>query len=121
MIPGLRNLKAGSVILLDRIELYSKLLAVETKIETALVVRRLMWVGIGAIFGLFALAMAHLAVISFFWFTEYRVVSVAGVLLIDIIIAGIALYKATRPPEAEAFAVTKHQLAEDMKFLKETL
>lgn len=121
MIKGLRNLKANVAILVDRIELYSKLLAAEAKIETALVVRRLVWVGIGAVFALFAIAMAHMAIITFFWHSEFRVIAVGGILLLDVLVAGIAFYSATRPAEQESFAVTKHQLAEDMKFFKETL
>ena len=49
MITGLRNLKANAAMLLDRVELYSKLVAAETKIETSLIIRRLIWVGVGAV------------------------------------------------------------------------
>ena len=93
-------------MLLDRVELYSKLVAAETKIETSLIIRRLIWVGVGAVFALFALAMAHTAILAFFWHTEFRVWAVAGVLLVDVVIAGIAIYMASRPAKEEAFAVT---------------
>ncbi len=121
MITGLRNLKANVAILLDRVELYSKLIAIEAKIERSVIARRLVWVGVGTVFALFAVAMAHMAILSFFWYTDYRVLTVAAVLLLDIIIAAVALYKASRPPKEEAFAVTRHHLAEDIKFLKDTL
>ena len=121
MITGLRNLKANVAILLDRVELYSKLVAAETKIETSLIIRRLIWVGIGALFAFFALAMIHTAILAFFWHTEFRGWAVVAVLLLDILIAGIAIYTASRPSKEEAFAVTKHHLAEDIKFLKESL
>lgn len=121
MITGLRNLRAGSAVLLDRVELYSKLLAAETKIETTLIVRRLVWAGIGAIFGLFALAMAHMAVIASFWHSDYRVWAVGAILLLDIVVAALALRMASKSSEQEPFAVTKHQLAEDIRYLKESL
>lgn len=121
MISGLRNLKANTAIWLDRIELYSKLLAAETKIETTLIVRRLIWVGVGAVFGLFAVAMMHMAVITYFWHSEYRILAVAAVLLLDVVITGVAFYLASKPSTQEPFAVTKYQLAEDFKYLKDSL
>ncbi|MGM8226283.1 phage holin family protein [Cellvibrio sp. ARAG 10.3] len=121
MITGLRNLKANAAMLLDRVELYSKLVAAETKIETSLIIRRLIWVGVGAVFALFALAMAHVAILASFWHTEFQAWAVAGVLFVDVVIAGLAIYMASRPAKQEAFAVTKHHLAEDIKFLKESL
>lgn len=121
MFNGLRNLKAITAALLDRLELYPKLLAVEAKIERTLLVRRLVWASIGALFAIFAIAMIHIAVIGFFWPSEYRILAIAGVLLIDTLIASIALYMASRPALQEPFAVTKHQLSEDIKFMKDSL
>lgn len=121
MINGLLNIKAISRVVLSRLELYSKLMAVEAKIETALVVRRLMWAGVGMIFGFFALAMVHIAIIGHFWDTEYRLIALTAILLVDGIAAAMSLYIASKPSEHEAFAVTKHQLSEDVKFVKESI
>jgi uncharacterized membrane protein YqjE len=121
MINGLRNIKAISRVLLGRLELYSKLLAVEAKIETTLVVRRLVWAGVGIVFGFFAIAMIHTAILGHFWGTEYRLAALIAVLLTDGLIAGVSLYIASKPAKQEAFSVTKHQLAEDIKFVKESI
>lgn len=121
MINGLRNIRTISRTLLSRLELYSKLLVIEAKIETALVVRRLVWVGVGMVFGFFALAMIHAAILGYFWGTEYRLIAFALVLLVDGLIAGVSLYIANKPSEQEAFAVTKHQLGEDIKFVKDSI
>lgn len=118
---GIRNLKTTSRIMLSRLELYSKLLAVEAKIETTLVIHRLAWAGVGIVFGFFSIAMIHVAIIGHFWETEYRLISLIAMLLVDGLIAGISLYVASRPAKSEAFAVTKHQLSEDIKFVKESI
>lgn len=121
MIPTFKNLKAGSINLLERVELYSQLATIEAKIESTLLVRRLIWAGVGAVFIIFAIAMAHFAIISYFWPTEARTISIAGLLVLDAIVAGVAFYRVSRPAEQEAFAITKHQLAEDVKYMKEFL
>ena len=118
---GIRNLKAISRILLSRLDLYSKLVAIEVKIETTLFVRRLVWVGVGVVFGFFALAMLHVVILGHFWETEYRLISLIFVFFVDGFIAGISLYIASRPARLEPFAVTKHQLSEDIKFVKESI
>lgn len=121
MISGLRNLKSICRVVLIRLELYNKLLAIEAKIETALLIRRLVWAGVGAIFGFFALAMVHTAILSYFWDSEFRWITLFAMLLIDSMLAGVALYIANKPAKQEAFMVTKHQLAEDIKFVKESI
>lgn len=121
MFNGLRNLKAITNALLDRLELYPKLLAVEAKIEKTLLVRRLVWATVGAIFAIFAIAMLHIAIVGLFWHSEYRILSIASMLVLDIIVSGVAIYKASRPAMQEPFSVTKHQLSEDIKFMKDSL
>ena len=121
MINGLRNFKHISKNALDRIELYSKLIAVEAKIERGLFLRKVAWASFGAIFSIFAIGMIHVVVIGSFWYTDYRVLGMLGVLLLDLIAAGAGFYFASKPNLAEPFATTKHQLAEDMKFIKESL
>lgn len=119
MFNGLRNIKTVSAIALNRLELYAKLLTVETRIETALLVRRLMWIAVGVVFALFALAMAHIAVIGYFLRSEQLPLVIGGMLLFDALIAGFALYKGSQSTKAEAFTVTKQQLAEDIKYIKD--
>lgn len=121
MIPTLKNLKASSINFLERAELYSQLLTIEAKIESTLMVRRLIWAGVGAVFVLFAIAMAHFAIISYFWPTQARTVAIGGLLLMDIAVAALAFYRVSRPAKQEPFAVTKHQMAEDVKYMKEFL
>lgn len=121
MFNGLRNLKNIGAIVVDRAELYSKLIAIEAKIETKLLMRRLIWAGTGIIGIIFAIGMLHLALVSFFWNSDYRILSIVIILLIDAAIAGSALYKACVHAEQESFLATKNQLAEDMKFVKESI
>lgn len=121
MFKGLRNLRMISAIVLNRMELYSKLMAVEAKIEMALIVRRLVWAAVGIVFVIFTLAILHAAILSGFWYTEYRIAAFIVILLIDAGIAGAALYFAYKPAEQETFAVTKQQLAQDLDFVKESI
>lgn len=121
MINGLRNLRSITNQFLDRIEIYSKLFAVEAKIAKKVLVQRIVWGAVGAIFALFALAMLHVVVVSAFWSEEYRLLAMIGLLIIDAAIAAAALYAAAKPAAQESFAVSRHQLAEDIKFIKESL
>lgn len=121
MFNGLRNLKNIGATVLDRTELYCKLIAVETKIETGLLMRRLVWAGVGAMCAIFAFAMLHLVIITIFWSGEYRIASVISILLVDAAVAGVALHRACKPATQESFLATKHQLAEDMKFVRESI
>lgn len=121
MINGLRNLKSISAALLGRAELYSKLIAVEAQIETTLLIRRLVWAGIGIVFFVFALATIHTLILSHFWHSEYRTVAITITLLVDGLIASLGFYMASKPNQEEAFMVTKHQLAEDIKLAKESI
>lgn len=121
MFRGLRNLKTIATILVNRIELYSKLMAVEAKIETSLIIRRLVWVAVGLVFTIFTLAMIHVVLLSWFWYSEYRLISTLLLFLLDGVIAGTALYTACKPAKQEVFAVTKQQLANDIEFVKESI
>lgn len=121
MINGLRNLRSIANQFLDRVEIYSKLFAVEAKIAKTALIQRVVWGVVGAIFALFALAMLHVVIVSAFWNEEYQLLAMIGLLIIDGVIAASALYVAAKPAPAESFAVTRHQLAEDIKFIKESL
>lgn len=121
MFNGLRNLKHISAVVVERIELYSELITVEAKIETAVIARRVKWGAIGCIFAFFALAMLHIALLGIFWYGDYRILSIVLLLLVDLSIACGSLYLACKPRSQEMFAVTKQQLAEDAKFVKESV
>lgn len=121
MINGLINLKNSCTTALNRLELYGKLVAVEAKIESALLVRRLIWAGIGIVFAFFSLAIVHTAILGHFWHSDHRLVIMAAILLADATLASLAFYAASKPAKREAFAVTKHQLAEDIQFVKDSL
>lgn len=121
MFNGLRNIKTIAGVVLNRTELYARLVAVETKIEMALMVRRLIWAATSVVFSLCALAMLHIAVLSYFWFTEQRMVATGALLFVDIAIAGAALYMASKIGQQESFMVTKKQLEKDIEFVKESV
>lgn len=121
MINGLLHIKSICRITLDRVELYGKLLAIEAKIERNRLARRIAWAGCGAIFAIFAIAVLHMLIMSYFWQGEHRSLAISIVLAVDILIAATAFFIASRPSPEEPLAVTKHQLAEDLKFIKESL
>lgn len=121
MFNGLRNIKTIAGVVLNRTELYARLVALETKIEMALMVRRLMWAATGVVFSLCALAMLHVTVLSYFWFTEQRMLAISALLFTDIAIAGTALYMAGKIGKQESFTVTRQQLAKDIEFVKESV
>lgn len=121
MIKELINLKNSCATALSRLELYGKLIAVETNIESALLARRLIWAGIGIVFAFFSLAVVHAAILGHFWHSEYRLAMMVTILLVDAGLASLAFYMATKPAKREAFAATKHQLTEDIQFIKDSL
>lgn len=121
MFNGLRNIKTIAGVVLTRSELYARLMAVEAKIEMALMMRRLVWAATGVVFGLCALAMLHISVLSYFWFMESRMVAILALLVADVVIAGVAFYMANKLGEQEAFQATKQQLAKDIEFVKESV
>ena len=121
MIRELQNLKAISSVLLDRVELYSQLIAVETRIEKTLIVRRLAWVGIGVLFAAMATVMLHMAVIAYCWNGEYRLFAIFTLLVLDGVAAVMAFNAGREPEQHEPFEVTKRELSADMTFLKESV
>lgn len=121
MFRELQNLKAISSVLLDRVELYSQLIAVETRIEKALIFRRLTWVGIGVLFAVLASVMAHVAVIAYAWNGEYRMFAIFALLVFDSVTAVMAINAARGPAPHEPFQATKRELSADMSFLKESV
>ena len=121
MIRELQNLKAISSVLLDRVELYGQLIGVETRIEKALIVRRLVWAGIGALFAVMATVMVHVAVIAYCWDGGYRMFAVLALLALDAVAAVMAINAGRGPTLHEPFEVTKRELSADMTFLKESV
>lgn len=120
MLSGLRNLKTISSILFERMELYSRLLSVEAEIAKTRLVQRALWAVLGVVFTIFTLGMIHALLISLFWYSEYRVVAIIAVLVIDGVLAGTGIYLALKPAEQEAFAVTKAQLAKDIEYVRDS-
>lgn len=120
MLSGLRNLKTISSILFERMELYSRLLSVEAEIAKTRLVQRALWAVLGVVFAIFTLGMIHALLISLFWYSEYRVVAIIAVLVIDGVLAGTGIYLALKPAEQEAFAVTKAQLAKDIEYVRDS-
>jgi uncharacterized membrane protein YqjE len=121
MFNGLRNLKHISAVVVERIELYSKLVTVEAKIEMAVIARCIKWGAIGFIFAFFALAMLHVAILSLFWYSDYRFLSIILLLLVDGLIAAGSISIASKSISQDMFAITKQQLAEDAKFVKDSI
>jgi len=60
----LDNIKNISAIVIARLELYSQLVAVESRIAATLLVRRLAWLWGGMLFMAMTVAMIHAAVIA---------------------------------------------------------
>lgn len=118
MFSGLRNLKTVSSILLERMELYCKLMSVEAEIAKARLARRALWAVLGIVFAIFTLGMIHVLLIGVFWYSEYRLWAILTILIIDGALAGTGSYLALKPAEQEAFAVTKEQLAKDIEFVR---
>lgn len=121
MLNGLRNIKTITGVVISRLELYSQLLAVEAKIEIALLIRRLVWAITGIVFMLFALGMAHITALSYFWLTDYRMLAIVILLILDIAIASISFYLANKTAKQESFKVSKEQLAKDIEYMKESI
>ncbi len=120
MLSGLRNLKTISAILFERMELYTRLMSVEAEIAKTRLVQRALWAVLGVVFAIFTLGMIHALLISLFWYSEYRVVAIIVVLVIDGVLAGTGIYLALKPAEQEAFAVTKAQLAKDIEYVRDS-
>jgi len=119
MIREIFHIREIASAVAARVELYSKLVAVEAKIEKSRLVRRAVWLGVGAVAALFPLLMVHVTVMAWCW-DDARMPAVLALLAIDAVLAAIGLGLAVGRKDAPPFATTTRELAADLAFLKES-
>ena len=119
MIREIVHIREIASAVAERVELYSKLVAVEAKIEKSRLVRRAIWLGVGAVAGLFTLLMIHVTVMAWCW-DDARMPAALALLGVDAVLAALGIWLSVGRADDPMFATTTRELSADLAFIKES-
>ncbi|MEO7760901.1 MAG: hypothetical protein ABIS68_03200 [Casimicrobiaceae bacterium] len=120
MFKPLENIRNVGAVTVDRLELYGKLVAIESRIAAAVLARKAVWMGTGALFAALTVAMIHAAAVAHWWDTGQRLAAIFALMALDAIIAIAAIAAARRGSDPGLYAATVRELRTDLAFLKDS-
>lgn len=122
MLEALQKSKQLSVMALDRLGDYLALLRIEMKLQGKEIGVQLIGYLAAALFALFALLFAGIAIIVSFWDSEFRGVAAWAVVALYIAAAGVAVAVARRHVnKTAALATLREEFRRDVALVRESL
>ncbi|MDB5759642.1 MAG: phage holin family protein [Burkholderia sp.] len=101
---------------------YAELVAIEAKMQGAILAKQAVGYTVAALFGLLAVIFLGIAVIVSFWETDYRILAAWLVFLVFGAGAGAGIFIARKHASAAAaFAHVREEFKRDVDLIKETL
>lgn len=119
-LEWLRFVQASLPTLLDHVRLTLELADLEWQQEKKRLRRVMLMVALAVICGLFFLAVATAVIMLLTWYTPYRFVAIALLLLIYALGVGWAILRLRRLSDSESFTATRAELERDMALFRDS-
>lgn len=120
LLKWLRFVQTSLPTLLDHARLTLELADLEWQQEKKRLRRVLLIIGLAVISGMFLVAVVTAVIMLLTWYTPYRFVAIALLLLIYALGVGLAILRLRRLSDSESFTATRAELARDMALFRDS-
>jgi len=120
LLKWLRFVQTSLPTLLDHTRLTLELADLEWQQEKKRLRRIMLMIALAVISGMFFVAVVTAVIMLLTWYTPYRFVAIALLLLIYALGVGLAILRLRRLSDSESFTATRAELARDMALFRDS-